>query len=182
MGKYLFFDIGGTLVCKEIIRIIRWTCKNVKKAFKCMKASISIMKDANDIEFGDIVASTGIFLFIRDMILFSLKTKDLLYLIPVISEFFNIDIFSRDTDSYINGEIIRKGCTKNDAIKRNLAYCTADIKDLIAFGDSKNDYQMIKTGVVLHLAFDKLKAIADDVFNEPYNDRIYTNIKELKLI
>ena len=58
------------------------------------------------------------------------------------------------------GKIIRKDCTKTDAIK----------KDSIAFGDSMNNYQMIKItgyGVVLHLAFDKLKTIADSTFDKP---------------
>ena len=41
---------------------------------------------------------------------------------------------------------------------------------------------MIETasyGVVLHLAFDKLKAIADNTFDKSNNDRIYTNINNL---
>ena len=105
--------------------------------------------------------------------------------VKYLSEFFNIVIFSKDTDSYINGEIILKDCTKGDAIKKVLAYYNADVKDSIAFGDSMNDYQMIETagyGVVSYLASDKLKAIADDTFDEPDNDGIYASMKKLKLI
>lgn len=175
MGKYLFFDIDGTLVNKKAIKEIKQTCKNSYKAFKCIKAPISIIKDVNDMGFNDIIASTGS--FGNKYIL-----ENYINQMPGIREFFNIDIFSRDTDSYINGEIIRKGCTKDDAIKKDLAYYTADMKDSIAFGDSKKDYQMIETvsyGVVLHLAFDKLKAIADNTFDKSNNDRIYTNINNL---
>ena len=49
------------------------------------------------------------------------------------------------------------------------------MKDTIAFGDSMNDFQMISEaayGVVSYLAPDKLKAIADDTFEEPDDDGI----------
>ena len=153
MGKYLFFDIDGTLISKKTIKEIKQTCKNSHKAFKCIKAPISIIKDVNNIGFNDIIASTGS--FGDEYVL-----ENYINHTPGIREFFNIDIFSRDTDSYINGKIIREGCTKKDAIK----------KDSIAFGDSMNNYQMIKItgyGVVLHLAFDKLKTIADSTFDKP---------------
>ena len=153
MGKYLFFDIDGTLISTKTIKEIKQTCKNSHKAFKCIKAPISIIKDVNNIGFNDIIASTGS--FGDEYVL-----ENYINQTPGIREFFNIDIFSRDTDSYINGKIIRKGCTKKDAIK----------KDSIAFGDSMNNYQMIKItgyGVVLHLAFDKLKTIADSTFDKP---------------
>ena len=153
MGKYLFFDIDSTFFSKKTIKEIKQTCKNSHKAFKCTKVPISIIKDVNDIGFNDIIASTGS--FGNEYIL-----ENYINQTPGIREFFNIDIFSRDTDSYINGKIIRKDCTKKDAIK----------KDSIAFGDSMNNYQMIKItgyGVVLHLAFDKLKTIADSTFDKP---------------
>lgn len=61
MGKYLFFDIDGTLISKKTIKEIKQTCKNSHKAFKCIKAPISIIKDVNNIGFNDIIASTGSF-------------------------------------------------------------------------------------------------------------------------
>ena len=59
------------------------------------------------------------------------------------------------------------------------------IEDTIAFGDSMNDYEMIKDagyGVVSYLAPEKLKAIADDTFDDPDNDGIYKSMKKLELI
>lgn len=44
MGKYLFFDIDGTLISKKTIKEIKQTCKNSHKAFKCIKAPISDRK------------------------------------------------------------------------------------------------------------------------------------------
>lgn len=105
--------------------------------------------------------------------------------VKYLSEVFNIVIFSKDSDDYINGEIILKECTKGDAIKKVVSYYDANIKDTIAFGDSMNDYQMIEAagnGVVSVLAPEKLKAIADDTFDDPDNDGIYTCLKKLDLI
>ena len=53
MGKYLFFDIDGTLISKKTIKEIKQTCKNSHKAFKCIKAPISIIKDVNNIGFNE---------------------------------------------------------------------------------------------------------------------------------
>ena len=105
--------------------------------------------------------------------------------VKYLNEFFNIVIFSKETDDFINGEIILKNCTKGDAIRRVAAFFKVDMKDTIAFGDSMNDYQMIEAagyGIVSYLAPDKLKAIADDTFDEPDNDGIYECMKRLKLI
>ncbi len=105
--------------------------------------------------------------------------------VKYLSEFFNIVIFSKESDDFINGEIILKNCTKGDAIKKAVAYLGGDMKDTIAFGDSMNDYQMINDvayGVVSYLAPDKLKAIADDIFEDPDDDGIYKSMKKLQLI
>ena len=92
MGKYLFFDIDSTFFSKKTIKEIKQTCKNSHKAFKCTKVPISIIKDVNDIGFNDIIASTGS--FGNEYIL-----ENYINQTPGIREFFNIDIFSRDTDS-----------------------------------------------------------------------------------
>lgn len=105
--------------------------------------------------------------------------------VKYLSEFFNIVTFSKDTDDFINGEIILKNCTKGDAMKRVIDHFGADMKDTIAFGDSMNDFQMISEagyGVVSYLAPEKLKEIADDTFEEPDEDGIYKCLKRLELI
>lgn len=105
--------------------------------------------------------------------------------VKYLSEFFNIVIFSKDSDDFINGEIILKNCTKGDAMKRAVDYLGGKMEDTIAFGDSMNDYQMIEEaayGVVSHLAPDKLKAIADDTFEDPDDDGIFKAMERLNLI
>lgn len=92
------------------------------------------------------------------------------------------DIFDATT---INGELISKVDNKATAIKQVIDYLGIDKKDTIAFGDSMNDYEMIKDagyGVVSYLAPEKLKAIADDTFDDPDNDGIYKSMKKLELI
>lgn len=105
--------------------------------------------------------------------------------VKYLNDYFNIVIFSKETDDFINGEIILKNCTKGDALKKVIAYFNSDVKDSIAFGDSMNDYQMIEAAgysVVSYLAPEKLKVIANDIFEEPDNDGIYKCMKRLKLI
>lgn len=105
--------------------------------------------------------------------------------VKYLSEFFNVVIFSKDSDDFINGEIILKNCTKGDAMKRAVEYLGGKMEDTIAFGDSMNDYQMIEEAaysVVSHLAPDKLKAIADDTFEDPDDDGIFKAMERLNLI
>lgn len=105
--------------------------------------------------------------------------------VKYLKDYFNIVIFSKESDDFINGEIILKNCTKGDALKRIIAYFDGNIDDTIAFGDSMNDYQMIEAaacGVVSYLAPEKLKAVASDVFEDPDDDGIYKAIKQLGLI
>lgn len=105
--------------------------------------------------------------------------------VKYLKEFFNIVIFSKENDNFINGEIILKNYTKGDALKKLVAYFNGNIENTIAFGDSMNDYQMIEAtsyGVVSYKAPEKLKAIANDIFEEPDNDGIYSCMKRLELI
>lgn len=102
-----------------------------------------------------------------------------------LKEFFNIVIFSDPKESYINGEIILKHCTKGDGVKFVTEYYNLPIEDSIGYGDSMNDYEMLLVAgysVVSEKASDKLKALADDLFEEPDHDGIYKHLKKLKLI
>ena len=105
--------------------------------------------------------------------------------VPFLEVFFNIVTFSKEEDDFINGEIILKHCTKADGILKVVNHFHGQMKDTIGFGDSMNDYEMIKDagyGVVSYLAPEKLKAIADDTFDDPDNDGIYKSMKKLELI
>lgn len=105
--------------------------------------------------------------------------------VKYLSEFFNVVIFSKPEDSYINGEIILKNCTKGDGICRVIEHVGGKMEDTIAYGDSMNDFQMIETanyGVVSKIAPQKLLAIADDTFENPDHDGIYLSLKKLNII
>lgn len=109
----------------------------------------------------------------------------LLDTVPHLSKDFNVVLFSKEDDDFVNGEIISKNCTKADAIKRVIDYYNADMKDTIAFGDSMNDYQMIEVvdkGIVYEGAKDKLLALAYDTFIDPDLDGIALSLEKLGLI
>ncbi len=105
--------------------------------------------------------------------------------VDFLKEFFNIVIFSKPDEKYVNGEIIVKHCTKGDAVKFVTKYFKADIKDTIAYGDSMNDYEMLQVAhlsVVSQKSSDELKEMADDQFEDPDNDGIYKHLKKIGLI
>ena len=94
-------------------------------------------------------------------------------------------IFSDPKESYINGEIILKHCTKGDGVKFVTEYYGIPIDDSIGYGDSMNDYEMLQVAgysVVSEKSSDMLKELADDLFEEPDHDGIYKHLKKLKLI
>ena len=105
--------------------------------------------------------------------------------VDFLKEFFNIVIFSKPDEKYVNGEIIVKHCTKGDAVKFVTKYFKADIKETIAYGDSMNDYEMLQVAhlsVVSQKSSDELKEMADDQFEDPDNDGIYKHLKKIGLI
>ena len=109
----------------------------------------------------------------------------LLDTVPHLSKDFNIVVFSKPEDDFINGEIISKNCTKADAIERVMDYYHASMEDTIAFGDSMNDYQMLKKanqGIVFEGAKEKLLDIAYDTFKDPDQDGIALSLEKLGLI
>lgn len=105
--------------------------------------------------------------------------------VDFLKEFFNIVIFSKPNEKYVNGEIIVKHCTKGDAVKFVTKYFNADINDTIAYGDSMNDYEMLQIAhlsVVSKKSSEQLKALADDQFDDPDEDGIYKHLKKINLI
>ncbi len=102
-----------------------------------------------------------------------------------LEKYFNVVVFSKDEEEYINGEIIIKDCTKADGIVKAVNYFQGNLNDTIGFGDSMNDYEMIDrcaVGVVYKGADDKLKEKADYFFDDPDKDGIYKILKELRII
>lgn len=105
--------------------------------------------------------------------------------IPFLEEYFHIVFFSKESDDFVNGEIIIQNCTKADGIIKVVNHYGGKMKDTIAFGDSMNDYQMLKEaniGVVYEGASDELKALGSYFFKDPDEDGIYEVMKELNLV
>ena len=119
MGKFLFFDIDGTLVGKSkmVTEKTKWAIQQARqnghRAFLCTgRAPTSIVGDIKNIEFDGAICSAGGFvivdgeyifenfmnqyilsevmtLFINNHILFTLETKKALYQTPGVNEFFD---------------------------------------------------------------------------------------------
>lgn len=89
------------------------------------------------------------------------------------------------SDGVYNGEIIRKGIEKGDALVKICEYYGVPLSQTIAFGDSMNDYSMIKKaklGIAMGNAADELKEAADMVCKSVKEEGIYHAFKELGLI
>lgn len=113
------------------------------------------------------------------------KKESFYQCVPFLEEFFNIVTFSKETDDFINGEIIIKNCTKADGILKVINHFHGKLEDTIGFGDSMNDYQMLEevnVGVVYENAPQVLKDLGQYYFQDPDQDGIYKVMKEMKLI
>ncbi len=87
--------------------------------------------------------------------------------------------------SCFNGEIIRKGIDKGKGMDLVCRYYGADVKDTIAFGDSMNDYGMMKyarMGIAMGNACDELKEMADIVCGSVEEDGIYYELERMGII
>lgn len=105
--------------------------------------------------------------------------------VPFLEDFFNIVIFSKEEDNYINGEIIIKNCTKADGIIKVINHFGGKMEDTISFGDSMNDYQMLeetKISAVYEYAPQNLKDLGTYYFKDPDEDGIYEVMKEMGLV
>lgn len=84
-----------------------------------------------------------------------------------------------------SGEITMEGIHKSFGIDMLLKASGFDASESIAFGDSLNDYEMIKnagTGIAMGNACDLLKEAADMVTSHIDEDGIYNAVKRLGLI
>lgn len=90
-----------------------------------------------------------------------------------------------DSTSCFNGEIIRKGTDKGSGMNMICRFFGTDYRDAIAFGDSMNDYEMLKFagyGIAMGNACPELKEIADEVCGNVENDGIYYAFKKMNFI
>ena len=82
-------------------------------------------------------------------------------------------------------DLVEKGYSKADGLKRLCEHYGIDIRDTYAFGDSMNDLEIIKaagTGIAVGNAVKELKEAADMVCDDIKNDGIYKACRDLGLI
>ncbi|WP_281678056.1 HAD family hydrolase [Eggerthia catenaformis] len=83
------------------------------------------------------------------------------------------------------GELVSKGYNKGTGIKELINYLHMDIKDTIAFGDSSNDKEMLKTvntAIVMGNGSDDIKQYADFITDDIDNDGLAKAMEHLNLI
>ena len=88
-------------------------------------------------------------------------------------------------DSGVGADVVEKGFSKADGMRRVCAYYEVDEDRTYAFGDSENDIMIIReagTGVAMGNAVEHLKALADHVTAPIWDDGIYKACVQLGLI
>jgi Cof subfamily protein (haloacid dehalogenase superfamily) len=82
-------------------------------------------------------------------------------------------------------DILPKGGSKAEGIKKMIQRLGFELKDVYAFGDGLNDLEMLKavgTGVAMGNGVPEAKALANMVTSDVSEDGIWNGLKELKLI
>ncbi|QZE12092.1 YcsE-related riboflavin metabolism phosphatase [Mycoplasma sp. Ms02] len=126
------------------------------------------------------------------------NSQDKTYLITVTSEnpkedakHFQEYIENNNLDMVVNSVwthgffIAPQGVTKSSTLKNLTEKLGLSMDNLIAFGDSSNDYEMLRDafyGVAMERASQRIKSVANDVALDCEYDGAYLKLKELKLI
>ncbi|AKF41315.1 haloacid dehalogenase [Mycoplasmopsis canis] len=95
---------------------------------------------------------------------------------------FNVEVSSRWSRGFW---ISPKNVTKSHTLEILCKHLGYSMENLIAFGDSSNDYEMLRDahyGVAMQRANDKLKSVAKDVALDCEYEGCYLKLKELHLI
>jgi len=106
-------------------------------------------------------------------------------LIEELKDDFYIAFFETSTEGIYNGELISLTDNKGTAIRRTAELLHENPDNTIAFGDSMNDYQMIRDaacGVAMGNADENLKAIADRVCETVQEDGVICELKRMNII
>lgn len=102
----------------------------------------------------------------------------------ILGDRFNFIVHEMFSSDVINGEIIVKGTNKGKAIEFVVDKLGMSLKDTIGFGDSMNDYEMMKVcnhSVVMENGSKVLKQYASTVCESVENDGIYYELRRLGL-
>ncbi|RIV16458.1 YcsE-related riboflavin metabolism phosphatase [Mycoplasmopsis gallopavonis] len=100
----------------------------------------------------------------------------------ILEKGYQMEISARWTRGFF---ISPKNITKSHTLEILCEKLGYSINNLIAFGDSSNDFEMIRDayyGVAMERANDKIKRVAKDIALDCEYDGVYWKLKELKLI
>lgn len=100
-----------------------------------------------------------------------------------LEQFIDKDFYLIKYEKY--AELVAKGINKFTGIELVLKHFGASVNDTMAFGDSLNDYDMIKNaniGVAVGNASEPVKKIADYVTDDIHYDGIYNALKHFEII
>lgn len=103
----------------------------------------------------------------------------------VLGEDFYFCMQEQDGLGIINGEIVNRKFDKGKGLERVCSFLGADIRDTIAFGDSMNDVEMMKTAglsICMENGSGKLKQLADEICPAVTEDGLYRAFKKQGLI
>lgn len=92
----------------------------------------------------------------------------------------NLPMFARKQGA----DVIEKNLSKAMGLEMLCEYYGIDMKNTVAFGDSMNDYEIVKAaglGIAMGNAIDALKKAADYVTTEVYRDGIFNACRKLEL-
>lgn len=115
----------------------------------------------------------------------AMKQEDFDHAFKELKENFNFVVHDMFGSKNINGEIMSKLDNKGTGIKRIVDYLNIDMEDTIGFGDSMNDYEMIKVchhAVVMGNGVKELKQYASSICESVEDDGIYHELKRLGLL
>ncbi len=91
--------------------------------------------------------------------------------------------FNFDTRNYY--EIIQRECNKGEAIKELCEYLGIPIEETMAFGDGRNDIDMLKTvgtAIGMRNGNKEIFKYVDSTCEEPFNNGIYLELKKRNVI
>lgn len=101
---------------------------------------------------------------------------------PYVEKFSNLDFLRWHPVSL---DVMPKGGTKAKSVKRVQEYLRLEDKNIYAFGDGPNDYEMLKqveNSVAMENGVDSTKSVAKLVTDHVDNDGIYKALVKLNLI
>ena len=109
------------------------------------------------------------------------KIEDIPIMVEALSPYFDVQRHQSDCSF----DLTLRGVSKALGISELVKNINKDIKDTIAFGDGRNDIEMLETvglGIAMGNAVIEAKAVADYVTDRIENDGIEKALKKFELI